>query len=140
MDLTEDQWSVVSSILPELPKHRDGRGRPWRCSRAVLDGILWILRTGAPWHDLPGQYPPYQTCHRRFQRWVVDGTLEHILNMLAEDLYHRGGFHRRYVRSYPKRRQHMDKTKWGRGSKLMAMADRSDFPVAIHIQSTSPKR
>ena len=52
MDLTDKQWSVVSSIMPELLKRRDGRGRPWRCSRAVLDGILWILRTGAPWYNL----------------------------------------------------------------------------------------
>lgn len=91
MDLTEEQWSVVSSIMPELPKRRDGRGRPWRCSRAVLDGILWILRTGAPWYDLPARYPPWQTCHRRFQRWVSDGTLAHILHVLAEDLHERGG-------------------------------------------------
>ena len=91
MDLTDEQWSVVSSIVPELPKRRDGRGRPWRCSRAVLNGILWILRTGAPWQDLPDRYPPWQTCHRRFQRWVSDGTLEHILHALAEDLHERGG-------------------------------------------------
>ena len=91
MDLTDAQWSVVSSLLPELPKRSDGRGRPWRCSRAVFDGILWILRTGAPWHDLPDRYPPYQTCHRRFQRWVSDGSLAQILHALAEDLYERGG-------------------------------------------------
>jgi len=36
---------------------------------AVLNGILWVLRTGAPWHDLPERYPSYQTCHRRFQQW-----------------------------------------------------------------------
>ena len=91
MDLTDAQWSVVSSLMPELPKRSDGRGRPWRCSRAVLDGILWILRTGAPWQDLPDRYPPYQTCHRRFQRWVSDGSLAQILHALAEDLHERGG-------------------------------------------------
>lgn len=52
MDLTDKQWYVVSSIMPELPKRRDSRGRPWRCSRAVLNGILWKLRTSAPWYDL----------------------------------------------------------------------------------------
>lgn len=91
MDLTDEQWSVVSLVIPELPKRPDGRGRPWRCNRAVLNGILWILRAGAPWQELPDRYPPYQTCHRRFQRWVADGTLEHILHALAEDLHHRGG-------------------------------------------------
>ena len=87
MDLTDEQWSLVSSIMPELPKRQDGRGRPWRCSRAVLDGILWKLRTSAPWYDLPDRYPPWQTCHRRFQRWMYDGTLAHTLHVLAEDLH-----------------------------------------------------
>jgi len=57
----------------------------------VLDGILWVLRTGAPWKDLPDRYPSYQTCHRRFQQWCRDGTLERVLHALAEDLYQRGG-------------------------------------------------
>ena len=91
MDLTDEQWSLVSPLLPACPKRRDGRGRPWRCNRAVLNGILWILRTGAPWHDLPDRYPSYQTCHRRFQRWSSDGTLERILRTLAHDLHERGG-------------------------------------------------
>jgi transposase len=56
----------------------------------VLNGILWILRTGAPWHDLPDRYPPYQTCHRRFQQWQRDGTLTRLLHTLAEDLRARG--------------------------------------------------
>jgi hypothetical protein len=57
----------------------------------VLDGILWILRTGAPWRDLPERYPPYQTCHRRFQRWTQEGVLAEALRALAEDLKERGG-------------------------------------------------
>jgi transposase len=56
----------------------------------VLNGILWILRTGAPWHDLPNRYPPYQTCQRRFQQWQRDGTLTQLLHALAEDLRARG--------------------------------------------------
>jgi transposase len=51
---------------------------------------MWILRTGAPWADLPGRYPPYQTCHRRFQTWVEAGALERMLRRLAEDLRDRG--------------------------------------------------
>jgi transposase len=89
MDLTEAQWQVLKPLL--TPKRRpDGRGRPWRDTRAVLNGILWILRTGAPWHDLPDRYPPYQTCHRRFQQWQRDGTLTRLLHALAEDLRARG--------------------------------------------------
>lgn len=68
MDLTDEQWEVLEPLIPNPPRRADGRGRPWRDSRDVLNGILWVLRTGAPWHDLPERYPPYQTCHRRFQR------------------------------------------------------------------------
>ena len=91
MDLTDEQWSVVGPLIGPLPRRADGRGRPWRDSREVTNGILWILRTGAQWADLPERYPPYQTCHRRFQRWVRDGTLERVLEALARDLKERGG-------------------------------------------------
>ena len=57
----------------------------------VLDGILWILRTGAQWKDMPERYPPYQTCHRRFQSWVRSGNIENMLCDLAQDLKDRGG-------------------------------------------------
>src|SRR5213078_3686297 len=66
------------------------RGRPWQETRAVLNGILWILGTGAQWRELPKKYPPYQTCHRRFQHWVREGKLERILRVLAEELQARG--------------------------------------------------
>jgi transposase len=75
---------------PDPPRRADGRGRPWRDPRDVLNGILWIMRTGAPWRDTPERYPPYQTCHRRFQRWTEDGVLDEILRALAEDLKDRG--------------------------------------------------
>src|SRR5467141_2283034 len=89
MDLTEAQWEKLKPLL--APKRRsDGRGRPWRDTQAVLNGVLWVLRTGAPWHDLPDRYPPYQTCHRRFQQWQRDGTLDRLLHALAEDLRARG--------------------------------------------------
>ena len=65
--------------MPELPK--DVRGRPWRDNREVLDGILWVLRTGAPWRDLPKKYPSYQTCHRRFQQWSSDGIEKVVTTM-----------------------------------------------------------
>jgi transposase len=89
MDLTDAQWAVLDPLF--RPKRRaDGRGRPWQDTRAVLNGVLWILRTGAPWHDLPPRYPPYQTCHRRFQQWERSGLLTRLLQKLAEDLRDRG--------------------------------------------------
>lgn len=90
MDLKDEQWAVIEPLLPKLPRRPDGRGRPWKETRAVFNGILWILRTGAPWHDMPDRYPPYQTCHRRFQQWVKNGTMTKVLRALAEDLRERG--------------------------------------------------
>ena len=90
MDLTDEQWQLLEPLIPPLPRRSDGRGRPWRSTREVLNGILWVLRTGAPWKDLPERYPSYQTCHRRFQQWVQNGTVEKILRALAEDLEARG--------------------------------------------------
>ena len=92
MELTDEQWTIVMPLIPTPRRRKDGRGRPWRNARDVLGGILWVLRTGAPWRDLPERYPPYQTCHRRFfQHWCRGGTLKRVLHALAEDLYERGG-------------------------------------------------
>ena len=89
MDLTDKQWAILEPVF--RPRRRaDGRGRPWIEPRAVLNGVLWILRTGAPWHDLPRRYPAYQTCHRRFQLWQRSGRLEVLLQRLARDLRDRG--------------------------------------------------
>jgi transposase len=91
MDLTNEQWQIVQTILPPDRVRADRRGRPWSDRRTVLNGILWILRTGAPWQDLPAQYGPYQTVHRRFQNWVRSKVLEGVLLAVAQDLKDRGG-------------------------------------------------
>ena len=88
MDLTDEQWTAIRPSIPGPEKKgttKEG-GRPWRDPRDVLNGVLWVLRTGAPWADLPARYPPYQTCHRRFQRWIELGVFEKILRALAEHL------------------------------------------------------
>ena len=84
--LTESQWKCVEPLLPEMRWREGGPGRPPRDRRTVLNGILWVLRTGAPWEDLPDRYPSHQTCHRRFQHWCRNGTLDRILEALAKDL------------------------------------------------------
>jgi transposase len=89
-DLTDAQWRILDPLIPEPSRRKDGRGRPWKDRRAVLNGILWVLRTGAPWADLPDHYPPYQTCHRRFQQWVRSGILKGVFEALAVDLKARG--------------------------------------------------
>lgn len=91
MDLTEEQWNIVEPILPKDPVRSDGRGRPWSDRRQVLNGVLWILRTGAPWQDLPDRYGPHQTVHRRFQNWVRSGVIEKTLLALGAHLKAAGG-------------------------------------------------
>ncbi len=85
-DLTDLQWAVLDLLIPEPARRKDRRGRPWKGRRCVLNGTLWVLRTGAPWSDLPERYPSYQTCHRRFQQWVRSGIMRGILEALAQDL------------------------------------------------------
>ena len=89
MSLTEAQWELIASLIPPSPR-KDGRGRPRRDNRSILDGILWVLRTGAQWIDLPDRFPPYQTCHRRMQEWVRLKVFQHILTVLARDMEARG--------------------------------------------------
>jgi transposase len=89
-NLLDAQWTVLDPLIPEPKRRKDGRGRPWRPRRCVLNGILWVLRTGAPWADLPERYPSYQTCHRRFQQWVRSGVMRGVLEALALDLKVRG--------------------------------------------------
>ena len=71
-------------------RREDNRGRPWHDTRAVLNGVLWVLVTGAQWAELPSKYPPYQTCHRRFQHWVREGRLVEAIRLLAKHLHERG--------------------------------------------------
>ena len=74
-ELTDEAWTQIAPLLPE-------NGRPggrWRDHRTVVNGILWKLRTGAPWRDLPEHYGPWQTCYDRFSRWRRDGTWDRLL-------------------------------------------------------------
>ena len=64
-ELTDEQWFLIAPLF-EKANVIQTRGRPARPAREVLNGILWILRSGARWQDLPDRFPPYQTCHRRF--------------------------------------------------------------------------
>ncbi|MFE5690546.1 IS5 family transposase [Streptomyces sp. NPDC056512] len=74
-ELTDAAWERISPLLPGV----DGRGRPWRNHRQVINGVLWRLRTGAPWRDLPERFGPWQTIYERFARWEVDGTWARLL-------------------------------------------------------------
>jgi len=88
MDLTDEQWELLKPLIPGPEKVRTSPkgGRPWRDPRDVLNGILWILRTGAQWSEMPSKYPPYSTCHRRFTKWNQEGILDKILRTLLKHL------------------------------------------------------
>ncbi|XVS61727.1 IS5 family transposase [Actinosynnema sp. CA-299493] len=70
-DLTDAEWAILE---PLLPGPKPGRGGRWGDRRRVVDGILWRMRTGAPWRDVPERYGPWKTCYERYRRWAVDGT------------------------------------------------------------------
>jgi transposase len=90
MELTNEQWQRISEYIPK-PKAQPGKsGRPPQNPRNVLNGILWILRTGAQWSDMPERFPPKSTCHRRFHEWIESGVFAKILTALAQDLKERG--------------------------------------------------
>ena len=143
-DLTDEQWDILEPFLPIPPRGDDGRGRPWKESRAVLNGILWVLRTGAPWGDLPDRYPSYQTCHRRFQHWVRSGVLKATCEVLAEALHDKGyldlqeTFIDGSFAPAKKGGAGVGKTKRGKGTKIMAIADRHGLPVVVHVESATP--
>jgi transposase len=73
-ELRDDQWALIE---PLLPAHK-GRGRPRADDRRTLNGILWILRSGARWKDLPPKYGSRSTCHRRLQEWQEQGVWERM--------------------------------------------------------------
>jgi len=83
--LTDEQWKQIGPLLPALPRSKKG-GRPWAANRAVLEGILWILRTGARWQDLPDRYPSPSTCWRRLQRWEEEDIWLEIWRALLSTL------------------------------------------------------
>jgi transposase len=86
--LTEAQWKKIAPLLPKPPKHRKG-GCPWIDNRRVLEGILWILRSGARWQDLPEKYPHPSTCWRRLRDWEEQGVWLNIWRVFLSELNER---------------------------------------------------
>jgi transposase len=80
--LTDEQWELIADLFPE-PKRT---GRPPRDRRQIVDGILWILRTGSPWRDLPQEFGPWATVWDLFDTWNADGTLQAILDRVRGEV------------------------------------------------------
>jgi len=74
-EITDDEWERLAPLLPAMTPQRGGR---WRDHRQVLNGILFRVRSGVPWWDLPERYGPWETVYKRFARWQADGTWARI--------------------------------------------------------------
>ena len=77
-ELSDHEWTAIKPMLPNKP-----RGVRRVNDRRVLNGIFWVLRSGAPWRDLPENYGPRTTCYNRFVRWRRAGVWDHIMDALA---------------------------------------------------------
>ena len=82
--LTDQQWEQLSPALQGDP--RKGGRPPLQANRMVVEGILWIARTGAPWRDLPPEFGKWNTVYQRFRRWTKAGVFEQLFNSLAGEL------------------------------------------------------
>ncbi|MEW6482417.1 MAG: IS5 family transposase [bacterium] len=84
--LTDKQWEKIEPLLPKLKS----KGGPWKNNREVLEGILWVLRTGARWKDLPEKYPSPSTCWRRLNLWEEKGIWLKIWRKFISQLDKKG--------------------------------------------------
>ena len=85
-ELSDTQWEQIKDFLPQ-PKTR---GRPPADSRKMVNGMLWIVRTGAPWRDLPERFGPWETIYTRFNNWCKAGVWKHVLDRLQSRMEERG--------------------------------------------------
>lgn len=85
-ELTDEQWELLNEMLPAP----SARGPPRRDLKQALNTIFWLLRTGAPWRDLPERYGPWQTAYHWFNRWRRDGTWDRMLEALHIRLDRKG--------------------------------------------------
>ena len=135
-ELTDNEWTAIRPMLPNKP-----RGVPRVNDRRVLNGIFWVLRSGAPWRDLPDDFGPYTTCYNRFVRWRRAGVWAKIMNALA-------GAHDAAVQMIDtsivrvhqhgacitrNRRQSMGRSRGGLTSKIHAVVDTNGLPVRLAL-------
>jgi transposase len=88
--LTDEQWAMVEPLIPRPKKRKSGRGRPPKDPRLMLDGILWILATGAPWRDLPDRFGRWRTVYGYFSQWRRGGVFSAIIQRLQIKLDNKG--------------------------------------------------
>ena len=82
-ELNDYEWEQIKDLLP--PENTGKRGRPSKNNRIMLNGMIWIARSGAPWRDLPECYGPWESVYSRFRKWIEDGILDNIFHILSLD-------------------------------------------------------
>ncbi len=90
-DLTESELRVLKGLLSIAASNR-GRGRRPEANRAIINGILWRLRCGTPWRDVPPRYGNWNTIYRRFRRWSEAGVWVAVSVTLAETMADSGRY------------------------------------------------
>jgi transposase len=135
-ELSEFEWAAIKPMLPNKP-----RGVPRVNDRRVLNGIFWVLRSGAPWRDLPENYGPYTTCYNRFVRWGQAGIWDQIMEALAAT--HDGAVqmintsvvrvHQHGACIAGNKEQHMGRSRGGLTSKIHAVVDANGLPVQLGL-------
>lgn len=82
-ELTDEEWEQIVDLLPA---ERTGKkGRPAKDNRTMMNGMVWIARSGAAWRDLPEGYGPWESVYSRFRKWTEDGVLDNIFRVLSLD-------------------------------------------------------
>ena len=80
MVLNDALWSKLEKLLPL----REKGGRPPQNDRLFIEAVCWVIRTGAPWRDMPPEYGPWKTAYNRYNRWCKNGEFDRILSILKK--------------------------------------------------------
>ncbi|RFM34759.1 transposase [Chitinophaga silvisoli] len=129
-NLTDDQWAIIKQLITETPTREDGKGRSRiHSDREILNKILWILRTGASWIDLPGRFSSSSTCCKRFSSWSKSGVLSPNARNAGQRPWNKRRnrsirmFYRWHLCGGKKVAPCVGKAKRGKGTKLMVITE-----------------
>jgi transposase len=131
-ELTDHEWTAIKPMLPNKP-----RGVPRVNDRRILNGIFWVLRSGAPWRDLPDDFGPYTTCYNRFVRWRRGSVMDALatahdasVQMIDTSIVR---VHQHGACIIRNRRQSMGRSRGGLSSKIHAVVDTNGLPVRLAL-------
>jgi len=80
-ELTDEEWKQVKDLLP--PERTGKKGKPCKDNRNMLNAMVWLARSGAPWRDLPERFGPWESVYTRFRKWLDDGILDNVFRVVT---------------------------------------------------------